>query len=49
MKVRLLNAGCNVTEPSPDLFAATPLPGIGGAGLFGTRAAYEDWLNPICN
>jgi len=49
LKVRLLNAGCTVTEPSPDLFAATPLPGIGGAWLFGTRAAYEDWLNPICN
>ncbi len=49
LRARLLNMGCNVTEPSPDLFAA-PLPmALGGAWLFGSRAAYEDWLAPGCN
>ncbi len=50
LKVRLENAGCSVTEPSPDLFAATLPPAIGGAWLFGSKAAYEDWLAQIfCN
>ena len=48
LRTRLLNAGCSVSEPSPDLFAATLPEAIGGAWLFGTRAAYEDWLGPIC-
>ena len=48
LKTRLLNAGCTVTEPSPDLFAATLPPAIGGAWLFGSKAAYEDWLAPMC-
>lgn len=47
LKVRLLNAGCAVTEPSPDLFAATLPPAIGGAWLFGPKAAYEDWVAQI--
>ncbi len=49
LKTRLLNAGCTVTEPSPDLFAATLPPSIGGAWLFGSKAAYADWLTPVCN
>lgn len=49
LRTRLLAMGCSVTEPSPDLFAATLPPAIGGAWLFGTKAAYEDWLTPICN
>lgn len=48
LKARLLDAGCTVTEPSPDLFAANLPAAIGGAWLFGTKAAYEDWLAPIC-
>ena len=35
-------------QPSPDLFAAVLPPEIGSAWLFGTEAAYEDWLSPVC-
>ncbi len=49
LKARLEKAGCVVTEPSPDLFAATLPASFGGAWVFGPRAAYEDWLAPICN
>lgn len=48
LRSRLLALGCGVFEPSPDLYAATLPPEIGGAWLFGPRAAYEDWLSPGC-
>lgn len=48
LKARLLAAGCSVSEPSPDLFAAQLPPEIGGAWLFGSEGAYKDWLSPGC-
>lgn len=49
LRDRLARLGCPVSEPSPDLYAAILPPQIGGAWVFGTEAAYEDWLAPICN
>ncbi len=48
LRQRLVAAGCSVSEPSPDLFAALLPPEIGGAWLFGTEGAYRDWLAPGC-
>lgn len=48
LKARLVEAGCSVSEPSPDLFAAMLPPEIGGAWLFGSDGAYRDWLMPGC-
>lgn len=48
LRDRLIAAGCVVTEVSPDLHAAQLPPAIGGAWLFGSEAAYEDWLLPGC-
>ncbi len=45
---RLVALGCSVSEPSPDLYAASLPPQIGGAWLFGTESAYKDWLMPGC-
>ncbi len=48
LRSRLIEAGCPVSEPSPELFAALLPPEIGGAWLFGTEGAYRDWLSPGC-
>lgn len=48
LRDRLLALGCPVREASPELFAAVLPPAIGGAWLFGTQAAFEDWLAPVC-
>lgn len=48
LRTRLLAAGCDVTEPSPDLFAAILPAAIGSAWLFGSKAAWDDWLTPGC-
>ena len=48
LRSRLVALGCSVSEPSPDLYAASLPPQIGGAWLFGTGSAYKDWLMPGC-
>ena len=48
LRARLVAAGCAVSEPSPDLYAASLPPEIGGAWLFGPEGAYKDWLMPGC-
>jgi hypothetical protein len=48
LRDRLTALGCSVSESSPDLYAAILPPQIGSAWLFGTEAAYEDWLSPVC-
>lgn len=48
LRDRLIALGCSVSEPSPDLYAASLPPEIGSAWLFGTEAACEDWLMRGC-
>jgi len=45
---RLGSMGCSVSRPSPDLFAANLPAELGGAWLFGSEAALEDWISPGC-
>ena len=48
LRARLVAIGCSVSEPSPDLFAARLPEAVGSAWLFGTEAAFQDWLAPGC-
>ena len=48
LRDRLRVLGCSVSEPSPDLYAAILPPAIGSAWVFGTEAAFGDWLAPGC-
>lgn len=48
LRARLLAAGCVVSQPSPELYAAALPSALGGAWLFGAEAAYRDWLWPGC-
>lgn len=48
LQSRLLALGCTVSERSPDLYAAILPSEIGSAWVFGTEAAFGDWLSPGC-
>ena len=45
---RLRALGCVTGEPSPGLYSAQLPQAIGSAWVFGTPAAYADWLSPGC-
>ena len=48
LRARLVAIGCSVSEPSPDLFAARLPDAVGSSWLFGSDAAFQDWLTPVC-
>lgn len=48
LSARLQALGCRVTEPSPGLHAAGLPAALGSAWVFGTPAAFADWLSPGC-
>ncbi len=48
LRERLLACGCPVNALAPDLYATQLPAALGSAWLFGTEAAYQDWLLPGC-
>ena len=48
LALRLRAMGLQVTQPSPGLYAAVLPAALGSAWVFGTAAAFADWLSPGC-
>jgi len=48
LRAKLIATGCSVSEPSPGLYGAILPREIGSAWIFGTEAAFHDWLSPGC-